>query len=75
VALSGVTVRLSTSALRSDADKSTLNYPWRQNFSLIDLHPDSPSAAREIHPILRWSMRMVPAMVFLFGLPLDNVNI
>jgi hypothetical protein len=67
VALSAVTVRLSTSALRGDADKSTLIYPRRQNFSLIDLHPDSPSPTLEIHPILRWSMRMVPAMVFLFG--------
>jgi hypothetical protein len=27
----------------------------------------SPSPTLQIHHILRWSMRMVPAMVFLFG--------
>ena len=31
------------------------------------LRQASPSPTLQIHHILRWSMRMVPAMVFLFG--------
>jgi len=31
------------------------------------LRQASPSPTLQTHHILRWSMRMVPAMVFLFG--------
>jgi hypothetical protein len=31
------------------------------------LRQASPSPTLQIHDILRWSMRMVPAMVFLLG--------
>jgi len=35
--------------------------------ALRPLRQASPSPTLQIHHILRWSMRMVPAMVFLFG--------